>query len=75
MNPLEIIGQETIWKHLASIFKRDKIGNAYLFHGSEGSGKEAIALKFSSLLNCLEANNIPCFKCASCMKYNSLQHP
>ena len=51
MKQLRVIGQETVWSQLVSIYKRDKIGNAYLFHGPEGVGKEAMAIKFASLLN------------------------
>ncbi len=70
-----IIGQETVWEKLLSIYRRDKVGNAYLFHGSEGIGKEAMAIQFASLLNCNEADSMPCLSCDSCLKFNSLQHP
>ncbi len=42
--------QPKISQKIETIVKKNKIANAYLLHGSEGSGKEAIALKFSSLL-------------------------
>ena len=74
MKQLRVIGQETVWSQLVSIYKRDKIGNAYLFHGPEGVGKEAMAIKFASLLNCCQADEEPCLRCQSCMKFNSLQH-
>ena len=70
----KMIGQETIWRQLVSIYKRDKIANSYLFHGSEGVGKEAMAIKFASLLNCHQADDKPCLSCESCIKFNSLQH-
>ncbi len=69
-----IIGQQEIWSRLLSIFERNRIGNAYLFHGPAGSGKEAMALRLASLLNCKNPSNIPCFICASCSKFDSLQH-
>lgn len=75
INFSKIVGQQAIWNRLASIFKRDRIGSAYLFHGASGSGKEATAIQFATLLNCGQANDMPCFKCSSCRKFNSLQHP
>ena len=42
--------QPKISQKIQTIVEKNKIANAYLLHGSEGSGKEAVALKFSSLL-------------------------
>ena len=42
--------QPKISKKIQTIVGNNKIANAYLFHGSEGAGKEALALQFSSLL-------------------------
>tara|TARA_Y100001970_G_scaffold33799_1_gene42001 strand:- start:326 stop:1387 length:1062 start_codon:yes stop_codon:yes gene_type:complete len=42
--------QPKISQRIQTIVEKNKIANAYLLHGSEGSGKEAVALKFSSLL-------------------------
>ena len=42
--------QPKISQRIQTIVEKNKIVNAYLLHGSEGSGKEAVALKFSSLL-------------------------
>ena len=70
-----IVGQQEIWNRLLSIFRRNRIGNAYLFHGPAGSGKEAMAVRFASLLNCQKPSGSPCFSCPSCSKFDSLQHP
>tara|TARA_B100001029_G_scaffold179843_1_gene191560 strand:- start:4634 stop:5695 length:1062 start_codon:yes stop_codon:yes gene_type:complete len=43
--------QPKISQRIQTIVEKNKIANAYLLHGSEGSGKEAVALKFSSLLS------------------------
>ena len=43
--------QPKIFQRIEAIVKKNKIANAYLLHGSKGSGKEALALKFSSLLS------------------------
>jgi len=42
--------QPKISQKIQAIVEKNKIANAYLLHGHEGSGKEALALKFSSLL-------------------------
>ena len=42
--------QPKISQRIQTIVEKNKIANAYLLHGSEGSGNEAFALKFSSLL-------------------------
>ena len=42
--------QPQSWNHIQSIVSKDRIGNAYLIHGPSGSGKEAFALQFCSLI-------------------------
>ena len=70
-----IIGQDAVWNRLASISRGDRVGNAYLFHGPAGVGKEGMAIQFSSLLNCQNPTDDPCLNCSSCAKFKSLQHP
>ncbi|MBH31088.1 MAG: hypothetical protein CMG71_03750 [Candidatus Marinimicrobia bacterium] len=72
---LDIVGQQEIWNRLLSVFDRNRIGNAYLFQGPAGSGKEAMAVRFASFLNCQNPSDTPCFSCPSCSKFDSLQHP
>ncbi len=47
-----LVAQKSSWEKLIQISKTKKIANGYLFSGPAGSGKEALALKFSQLLNC-----------------------
>jgi DNA polymerase-3 subunit delta' len=65
--------QPEIWNRLTSIFQKDRIGSAYLFSGPEGSGKEAVALAFATMMNCDDAKDIPCGSCPSCIRFLSLQ--
>jgi DNA polymerase-3 subunit delta' len=58
----------------------NRIAHAYCFIGEEGAGKEAIAIEFAKIVNCLSPvindNSIECCnKCGSCKMANSLQHP
>ena len=42
--------QPIISDKIETIVKSNKVSNAYLLHGPKGSGKEALALQFCSLL-------------------------
>ena len=48
--------QPDSWSHVQSIVSKDRLGNAYLIHGPSGSGKEAFALQFCSLITGFELN-------------------
>ena len=61
---------------LIHFFKNDRIQNAYIFHGNNGIGKEAHAIEFFALINCVDLlkNNTACGHCISCKKISSMQH-
>ena len=65
--------QQSIWSKLSQLKRNHRIANAYLFSGSKGSGKEAIALKFAAYINCTVVDG-PCGECASCRRFKLLQH-
>ena len=64
-----------ILSQLQSAYEKNKLAHAYLFYGSEGTGKEAIAIELAKLLNCENDNSKPCNKCNACNKINKLNHP
>jgi DNA polymerase III subunit delta' len=64
-----------IVSQLQSAYEKEKLAHAYLFYGSEGTGKEATALELAKLLNCEDQQSKPCNKCNSCNKINKLNHP
>ena len=66
--------QSRVWQVLSKIAISSRIGSSYLFSGPKGSGKEALAIKFSQILNCDIKSNLPCNKCSSCKRFNKLQH-
>ena len=66
--------QEVVWQHLQKITVSSRLGNAYLFYGHSGNGKEYIATKFAQMLNCEEAKGSICGKCSSCKRAEILQH-
>ncbi len=62
-----LIGQEHIVKTLKNQIENDKIGHAYLFCGTRGTGKTSTAKIFSKAINCLSPiNGSPCNKCEAC---------
>lgn len=66
--------QKKTWNKVYDIVNNNKIGSAYIFSGSEGSGKEALSIAFAQFLNCSYRELTPCLKCSSCIRYNKLQH-
>jgi len=48
----DVIGQERVKQIFQNAFVQDRIASSYLFTGSEGIGKDALAIEFSKLLNC-----------------------
>ena len=69
----EVVGQKHIVKTLINQIKSDKIGHAYLFCGSRGTGKTSIAKIFARAINCPDAiNGIPCGKCDICKNLDKI---
>lgn len=68
----EIIGQDPIITTLTNQIKLDRIGHAYLFSGSRGTGKTSCARIFARAVNCLApVNGSPCGECEVCKKLES----
>ncbi len=62
-----VIGQDAIVKTLTNQIKSDKIGHAYLFCGTRGTGKTTLAKIFARAVNCISPiNGSPCGKCEAC---------
>lgn len=67
----KLVGQEHIVKTLTNQLENDKIGHAYLFCGTRGTGKTSAAKIFSKAINCLSpVNGSPCGKCEACLALN-----
>ena len=70
-----LIINKNVSKDLFLFYKKNKLPNAFIFHGLEGVGKEAHAIEFFALLNCKNLRNqFACGECDSCKKTSILQH-
>lgn len=63
----EVKGQDHIVKTLCNQIQADRIGHAYLFCGTRGTGKTSIAKIFARAVNCEHpVNGNPCNECPTC---------
>lgn len=65
----EVKGQEHIVTTLQNQIKNNRIGHAYLFCGTRGTGKTTIAKIFAKAVNCENpVDGSPCGECETCKR-------
>lgn len=64
----EVKGQEHVVTTLKNQITHDRIGHAYLFCGTRGTGKTTVAKLFAKAVNCENPHEdgSPCNECATC---------
>ncbi|MCC8101771.1 MAG: DNA polymerase III subunit gamma/tau [Clostridiales bacterium] len=63
----EVKGQDHIVKTLKNQIRADRLGHAYLFCGTRGTGKTSVAKIFAKAVNCEHpVDGNPCNACAMC---------
>ncbi len=63
----EVKGQDHISKTLQNQIKANRIGHAYLFCGTRGTGKTSVAKIFAKAVNCqTPVDGSPCGECEMC---------
>ena len=68
----EVVDQKHIVETLKNQVLTQKIGHAYLFCGTRGTGKTSCAKIFARAVNCLDPKNgSPCGKCEICKSIQS----
>lgn len=67
----DVMGQEHVTKTLQNALRLGKIGHAYLFCGTRGTGKTTTARLLAKALNCQNGPTCePCNACPSCQSIN-----
>ncbi len=68
----DVKGQDAIVKTLKNQIRANRIGHAYLFCGTRGTGKTTVAKIFAKAVNCEHtADGSPCGECAACKSITS----
>ena len=73
----DLIGQESIKKHLQTAIKTGNLSHAYIINGEYGSGRQTIASALAKTIQCQSKTDDTdaCGVCTSCKQAESHNHP
>ena len=72
----DIIGQESLKRHLAESVNKGRISHAQLFSGAAGVGTLPLAIAYAQYLNCQNRHDgDSCGECPSCRQIAEAAHP
>ena len=72
----EVIGHSRIKEILANVIRKDRVGHAYIFEGTDGVGRLSLAKAFATRLVCERPEgDDACGICKSCSQVQSDNHP
>jgi DNA polymerase-3 subunit delta' len=72
----QIVGQDKLKQQLIHNISQQRVSHAQLFLGPVGSGNLALALAYTQYLFCENPKETDsCGVCASCAKFETMQHP
>ena len=72
----DIIGQESLKRHLAESVDKGRISHAQMFSGAAGVGTLPLAIAYAQYLNCQNRHDgDACGECPSCQQIAALAHP
>ncbi|MBO4370209.1 MAG: DNA polymerase III subunit delta [Paludibacteraceae bacterium] len=72
----DVIGQESLKRHLIANAQTGRIPHAHLFWESAGNGALPLAMAYAQYLNCPNrTNEDSCGTCPSCKQFANLAHP
>ncbi len=67
--------QPYVFEFLRRAHRSGRRAHAYLFHGPEGSGKEAVAVQLAQTILCERGEEWACGECKSCRRIAHFDHP
>lgn len=70
-----VIGQQRVKETLLAALRTNRLAHAYLFHGNDGVGKDAVAIELARVIHCERGGDEACGGCLSCTRLDTMQHP
>lgn len=72
----DVIGHQSLKRHLAESVDRGRVSHAQLFSGVAGAGTLPLAIAYAQYLNCENrTDGDSCGRCRSCLQIEQLAHP